>query len=947
MSLSTPRNRLRLLVCGIFPLTVLPWLWGEPLVPDTTVEQGQLDNGLTYLVRPTNQETESIEFRLVVDAGSVLEADDQRGVAHLIEHLGFRSTTHYPDGSLITELQKLGSDFGPHVNAYTSFDETVFKLSLDSAQPDQLDTGLHILREWAGEVNFTPAAIAAEREIVTAEWSSRLGPNQRLLRQALPVLYPDSRYATRLPIGDLESIQSVSAERIADFYHQWYRPDNMAVIVSGPVDPAAVVDYLHEHFADLTKPTAPLVKPDLNLPVDPGLIPSVASDPELGYNVVRLIFPHDRIAVTDAASLRHHIQAKLIAHILTRRLEERKERSPVPFLLGRATYGPSLARAQEELALLALVPDGGATTGLTALVEEAERLSRFGITPDELAQAVAAFQTTADTTLAESDQKPAVQWADKLTSTWLRRDPIADPRWTHAEVTTTLHDLTPEALAESVAQLLFPARTLVRLDLAEKPVNAVLSAAQIMALVTTARSNPVESAGPAEAAPTELLTQLPPPGPVVDRIERPQIGVTELQLANGIKVVLKPTDFTATEILFSAQRPGGFLSLPAELELAAKFAPAYIGEAGLGNLRKSDLIRLLSGKRAGVSVRFDSYLDLIKGQTTTTDLETALQLIHLAFGSPRSDENAFETVLGMNQAFESNVVMNPVMNFLNEVMVRRHDDHPRAPRLVQLPEAWQQLSLDKVISAYEARMKNAAGFTFFIVGSFTEATITPLLERYLGSLPGKLSATTGPRWTDVGIRQVTGPVHEVLASSHDPKSLLIFTQQHPVETWTSRETHLLWSLGNILQRALLDQLRIEQNSVYTLQVSSTLERIPFDHYLAEIGIPCRPGDEALIAEGLTAQVERLRQSGPTPQELQQEIEFQRAKERRELTSNSDWLWKLELIDKYEETYLRLEDPDTLVDALTSEALRDAARTHLHPDRWVQYDLRPASADAGK
>lgn len=937
----------------LIPFTVI-WVWAIALAPqlaaespplDPTVIGGTLDTGLTFFIRPTDDASEPVEFRLVINAGSAQEDDDQRGVAHLIEHMGFRSTTHYPNGSLIPKLQALGSEFGPHINATTSFDETVFKLSLDAAAAHNVETGLSILREWAGEMVFSQKSVDAEREVVAAEWSSRLGPNQRLLRQALPRLYQGSRYADRLPIGDLKSIQSVSLDRITAYYRQWYRPDNMAVIVSGPVDPSAVADSIEANFINLPAPPHPLIRPESALPSDPGSVISVATDPELGYNVVRLIFPHDRITVTDADALRKRVSINLVGSILTQRLEQRKERHPTPFLLGRATYHSSLARTQEEFTLMALVADGGAETGLAALIEECERVLRFGVTPDEVDRAKANFQSVADTALAESTKRPASPWADALVASWLNREPVAAPAWTHANISTALDSITPEQLADTAQGLLFPDRSLIRLDLAEKPGNHPPETAQIQSLVRVTRTAELKATSVVSAGPTSLLPDLPTPGSVISQREIPGIGVTELQLANGTTVILKPTDFTATEILFSAQRPGGSLSLPAELELAAKFAPAYIAEAGLGSLRKSDLVNLLAGKQAGVSVRFDPYLDVIKGQTTTTDLETALQLIHLMFGAPRSDQTAFETVLGMNRTFESNVVMNPLMSFFDEVIARRNDRHPRAPRLIQPAEAWQQLSIEKVAAAYRARMEDAGGFTFFFIGSFAVKTITPFIERYIGSMPGQPIRESGHNWADVGIRQIRGPVHEVIPGGLDPKSLLVFTQQHPVESWSSRETHLLWSLGNILQRALLDQLRVEQNNVYTLQVNSTLERIPFDHYLAEIIIPCRPGDEALIAEGLTTQIERLRTQGPTPEELQQEIEFQRVKERREKTSNSDWLWKLELIHKYGESYQRLENPNALIDWLTPDALREVAQTHLHPDRWVRYELRAAYADA--
>lgn len=923
-------------VCLWLTLAVRPVL-AEPVPPDPAVLHGRLDNGLRYYVQANPRPEKRVELRLAVDAGSALEDDDQRGVAHLIEHLAFRGTAHFPRSSLVGYLQTLGSDFGPHVNAQTSFDETIYRLSVPADAPDALENGLRILRDWAGAVDFTAEEVQKERQIVIEEWRMRLGPGQRLLDQALPVLFKDSRYAERLPIGKKETVETASVETIRRFYTDWYRPEHFTVVIVGAIDAAAVAERVRTLFADLPAPAAPRPRPDLSVPAPAGWTYSAATDPEFGSRIVRVAFPRDTVPVATAADFDRRLAESLVVQALNARLSARRDQPPAPFQLAQASDGVSLARARTELLLLALVGDGGVPAGLAALVTESERLRRHGLTEAEFQREKSNLLKAAETRHAERDKRES----DALANAWvwhaLRGEPVPPPDWAHARTQTALQQLTLDEVNATARRLLGGPGPLVRV---ETPAKAGSPAPTVADLAATVAAVVDSSIGPWQerTGPASLLPKLPEPAAITARKTWPAIGVTELTFANGVRVVLKPSTFKQDELIFSAYRPGGLSALPAELDLAGRFFTGYVGEAGLGPFTKSDLQRLLAGRKAGFMFRLDPCLDLIRGGGSAADLETTLQLVHLAFGEPRRDEAVYQNVLALNRTFETNVVLNPALAFINDTIGWRYGDHPRAVRLVQPEAAWRDLTLDQVLAARRQRFGSANGFTFFFTGSFSLENIEPLLARYLGSLPSDGAAHA---WHDLGLRQVAGPLERTAARGADPKSLLVLCDAQEAD-WTIRDTHLLWSLGNILQRTLLDRLRLEQGGVYTLKVGSTLEKIPHPHYSLEIALPCAPGQTATMLAGVNAEIERFRTEGPTGDEIQKEIENQKRALETQAQNNGDWLWKLELIYKYDEGFGRLEQPAALLELVTADNLRAAAHRYWRTDRWLRFELQPAA-----
>jgi zinc protease len=937
-----PRCRWGILVSVVVALAPVPalpaGLVGQPIVDDPAIVQGRLENGLRYYIQTNARPQKRAELRLVVNAGSVEEDDDQRGVAHLIEHLCFRATRHFPQGALVHRLQSFGMDFGPHVNAVTRFDDTVYKLSVPSDAEEPLRTGLQILRDWAGEVSFDTADVDKERQVVIEEWRQRLGADQRLLEQALPVLFKGSRYAERLPIGKKEVVESVSIETLRRFYRDWYRPDNMAVVVVGDIDSGKAEAWVREFFGDLKGPPAARRKPDLSVPIGHDWLYSTASDPEMGSNVVRVVFPQTSRPVDTVENYRERLARTLVLQALNTRLTERRDTAPSPFLFAQSSFGHSLARARSDALLIALVGDGGVAAGLGALIQESERVRRFGFTAGELVDAKRNVQKSAEAQYLERAKRESDVLASACVANFLQQEPLPSPEWMYAQTKAAMERTTADDMNRAARELFAGGSAIVRVETALKSGAAVETIDDLKAIVRRVQSSPIEAV-PEKRAPATLMTRMPESGRIVARKTVASIGITELELSNGVRVVLKPSTFKKDEVFFSAFRPGGLSALPAELDLAGKFAAGYVSEAGLASFSKTDLQKILAGKQAGLAMRIDPYFDVLRGRCSAADLETAFQLVHLAYGEARRDENVYRSVVALNHTFEANVLLNPSLSFINDTIDLRFARHPRVQRLIQPEAQWKTLTLDKVGEAYRQRFGTAGGFTFVFVGSFTLPEIEPLVCGYLGSLPASVHAS---EWKDLGIREIAGPFEETIERGADPKGLLLLYDEREASC-SVRDAHLVWSLGSILQRALLDRLRFDRASAYNLKVVAKLDSIPFGHATLEIAVPGAPENTAATANVVDEEIDRLIMNGPSADEVQKELEFQKRTLEKAAESNGDWLWKLERIYQYNEDFRRLESPNGLMDFVTAANLHAAARQYWRTDKWVRFNLRPKAS----
>ena len=829
----------------------------QALPVDPFVTIGTLPNGVHYYVRGNNRPAARAELRLVVKAGSVLEDEDQRGLAHFVEHMAFDGTLHFPKQDIIAFMQSLGMKFGAHVNAYTSFDETVFMLQVPTENPAVLDRSLLILEDWAHNLMFDPAEIDKERGVITEEWRLGLGAEARIRDKEFPILLKDSRYATRIPIGSMEIVQHFQPEVLKRFYADWYRPDLLGVIAVGDFDPATVEALIKKHFGPLTGPAAPRPRPTYDVPDQPGTRFAITTDKEATQTTVEIENLLPARAQGTIGEYREEMVDQLFEGMLTARLDELTQKPDAPFLETTVNRGIFLARTREEAVLGALVKDGGIERGMDALLAEAERAARFGFTQTEFDRLKTNMLRGYERIVAEQDSRESSSRAEEYIRNFLQQEPlptVADeyelhkrflPQITLAEVNTRARDWFQDR------------NRIVVVNAPERPGIALPNEARLSGVIKAEAAKSL-SAYVDSAGGGVLLSALPAPGSVARTTTKDAVGITEWELSNGVTVVLKPTTNHADEILMRATSPGGLSLASARDYIPARVAGQVIPAGGLGLLSATDLQKALTGKVAGVRPFFGDTETGLAGSTTPKDVETMLQLTYLTFTQPRADSTAFAVQLAQAKSVLANQTADPEYAFSEALTNTLGQNHPRR-RLPTLPDL-NQWNLARSLAFYQDRFADASNFTFVFVGSFDVGTMRPLVERYLGSLPSLRRHET---WMDVGARTATGVIDKRVDKGLDPKSqaAIVFTgpfvddQAHRV---------VLRAVAETLEAQLLDSLRQQLGGVYSPGVSTRVERAPRPEYDLTIEFSCDPLRTDELLRRVFQEIDGLKRTGPTP-----------------------------------------------------------------------------------
>ena len=899
---------------------------------DPLITIGTLPNGLRYYIRANTQPQARAELRLVVNAGSVLEDDDQRGLAHFVEHMSFNGTLHFPQQTVAGFMQSLGMRFGAHVNAHTSFDETVYEMQVPTDNPVVMDQSLLILEDWAHNVSFDPQAIDKERGIVLEEWRLGLGANERIQDAQLPILLSGSRYAERLPIGKPDIIRNVNHDRLKQFYADWYRPDLMAVIAVGDFDKAAIEALIKSHFSSIPAASSPKPRPAYAVPDQPGTRYSVITDPEA---TVTHLGVYGKMAAREQATVgayRQQMVEGLFSGMLSARLDEIAEQPNAPFLKA-GTGRRLLIRAEETTTLDALVAEGGVERGLSALFTEIDRVARFGFTATELNRQRLNLQRGLQNAVVEKDKSPSRPLAEEFVRNFIHGEPLPGivnefalnqrflPQITLAEVNSLAREWLPDR------------NRLVVVSAPGKDRGALPSEAALVGVIAAASGGPL-TAYVDTVSTQPLLAQLPSPGSIAATTANEALGLTEWQLSNGVRVVLKPTAFKQDEILFRAESPGG-TSLASDEELVpAQTASEVVAAGGLGNLGSTDLNKLLAGTNVGVGANIGETEERLAGGASSKDLETMFQLIYLRFTAPRADPAAFRVLTQQMKVALAHQDDLPESAFTQALNVALSQNHPRAQPMTAARV--DQMNLDKSLAFYKARFADASNFTFVFVGSFNLATMKPLVERYLASLPASHQHETAK---DVGVHPPAGVVKQQVRRGLDPKSQVSIVYTGPFQN-DERHRVLLRAMAATLGGNLHRTLREELGGTYGVSVEPRFTSRPAPEYRVTISFGCDPTRTESLVRTAFQVIEQFRRVGPGYEQVAAERtaltrDFETSSQRNEYLVDR-------LLLKYEsgEDVKEAFDMRPFFDELTAPMVREAAQTYLDPRRYVEVTLLP-------
>ncbi|HEY6659729.1 MAG TPA: pitrilysin family protein, partial [Pyrinomonadaceae bacterium] len=613
----------------------------QPMPVDPQITIGTFKNGLRYYIRANKKPDKRAELRLVVKAGSILEDDDQRGLAHLVEHMAFNGTKNFPKHELIEFIESLGMRFGADLNAYTSFDETVYMLQIPTDKPEAMDRAFQVLEDWAHNVSFEAAEIEKERGVVLEEWRSGRGAGMRNVEKLFPVMFKGSRYANRLPIGTPEIIQNGKPERIKQFYTDWYRPDLMAVVAVGDFDKAAIEKLITSHFGSLPAATSPRPRQVYDVPDRTETGYAINTDKETTTTSIEVDTLLPARPQGSIGMYRQEIVDRLFSGMLNARFSELAQKPDTPFVFGFSGRGRFLARTKDVASLNALVKEGNVERSLRVLLDEAERVARFGFTETELARQKANVLRSYERLALEKENTMSAMRAAEYIRNFLIDENLPSLDDEYAFHQRFLPEIT---LAEinKLAREWFPVSSQNRLVVVTAPQKAGLAIPDEAKLAAIIKAPSAELKAYADTVGSAvLLESMPTPGKIVNTKTDDKAGLTIWELANGVKVVLKPTTFRADEILFRAASPGG-TSLASDADyIPASTASQVITAGGIAKFSAIDLGKMLTGKVASATPFIGELEEGLSGSSSRKDLETMFQLIYLRFTQPRADANAF------------------------------------------------------------------------------------------------------------------------------------------------------------------------------------------------------------------------------------------------------------------------------------------------------------------
>ena len=907
-----------------------------PVDPAVTI--GTLPNGVKYYVRQNGKPENRVLVWLAVKTGSVFEDDDQRGLAHLLEHMAFNGTEHFKPGELVAFFEASGARFGPHVNAYTSFDETVYMLQVPTDKEGLVDKAMLALADFAGGMTLDPVEIDKERGVVIEEWRLRQGASWRILEKQAPVLYHESRYAERLPIGTPDVLRTFPPQRLRDFYETWYRPDRMAVVVVGDVQPAAIVPKLTELFGAL-KPQAPQeAEPLRDVPPHEQTLISAVADPEAQASVVSVLHKRPKLPQGTVDDYRRDLVRQLMYQMLNLRFSEIAQRPDAPFL-GAGAGSQELAIDTEAISLSARMQDGAIPKGLEALIVEARRAREFGFTDGELDRARRSLLAFYERAYAERDKTESGGYAREYVGNFLDGEPIPGIAKEYELANSLLGGVSLDETSAAARELLLDHSRVVLATAPERSDLTTPTAEELRAVIAEAKARTI-TPWTETLSRNELLTDKPAPGKVTGSRVIPAIGVTVLTLSNGAEVWLKPTDFKNDQVLVTGVAMGGASTAPEADYAETVLSASLVSLAGVGGLKPPELTKLLAGRIASVNPFVDLSTHGVRGSSRPQDLEAAMQVLYLTFTQPNADQQAFDLLQRQLSSLIANREQNPQAVFGDRVRALNTGDHYMVrPFTMELVRA---LKLDTMSRAFRSRFTNAADFTFLIVGAFEQAAITPLIEQYIAALP-----STGKRASDdepLGFR-FPGKVETITVErGKEPRSETVLTF-FAGTGGDEQEESLAEAAASLLQIRLRDILREDLGGTYSVGASYSNTMPDPSYATTSVRFGSSPDNASKLSAEVLTEIRRLAAEGPTAEDAAKVRE--QARRELEVAERQNGYWTSALTDAVVNgrDAAAIATRAARIDRLTPELLKSAYERYFPVSRYTHATLLPAE-DAG-
>ena len=906
-----------------------------PSIPtDPNVRIGKLYNGLTYYIRHNELPEDRADFYIAQKVGSILEEENQRGLAHFLEHMCFNGTTNFPGKGIINWLESIGVKFGENLNAYTSIDETVYNIdNVPVIRDGIVDSCLLILHDWANDLTLAEKEIDNERGVIHEEWRTGQGAMMRMYEQALPKAFEGSKYGHRLPIGTIEVIDNFPYQALRDYYEKWYRPDQQGIVVVGDIDVDKVEAKIKEIFSPIKMPANAAERVYEQVPDNKEPIITIAKDKEQPTTMIYIWHKHPATPNEAKGNMGYLVQNymfSMIESMLNARLEELRQSANPPFIAAAAEESDFLlAKTTKAFAGLAISKEDGIPTAISTLVREIERARKFGFTSSEYARAKADYLRALESAYNERDKMKNDEYVQEYVNHFLNNEPIPGIEAEYAIMNQLVPNIPIEAINSILPQLIKDENIVINVFGPDKEAMVYPTEAEILKILQDTKAEEI-TAYEDNVSDEPLMKEVPKAGKIVKTEEGP-FGSTALTLSNGVRVVIKNTDFKADEIRMTAFSPGGNSVFGTNEPLQVKMLNSVAGLGGLGNFSNVDLEKVLAGKKVSISASINGLTERVSGSCSPKDLETFMQLVYLTFTAPRMDDAAFESFKQRTKASLANQEANPMTALTDTLQKELYGNHPMAGRIKS--EMIDQIDYNRIMEMYKDRFKEAGDFTFLFVGNINLEEAKPLIETYLGGLP---TINRKENFKDIEMDIRKGTHKNVFEKQMEtPKATVISVISGHCD-FTPKNNLLMAMLSQIMNMVYIETIREKEGASYGVSAMGQMNCYPKPEANFQIYFDTDPAKREKMEQIVMSELQKVAQEGPNPEHLAKVKEYMLKQYTESIKENGYWL--NQLLEYYFSNIDMNTNYEKLVNETTAEDVKNFAKALLDQGNIIEVTM---------
>lgn len=909
-----------------------------PIPLDPQIRYGKLENGLTYYIRHNEKPKQRAEFHIAQNVGSILELDDQDGLAHFLEHMAFNGTKNFPDKGIINYFEKQGVKFGTDINAYTSLDETVYRLSnVPTTRQSILDSALLVLHDWSGFITLAHEEIDNERGVIREEWRTGNNAGRRMWRKSNELRYPGSQYAKRDVIGDTAIINNFSYDALKAYYQKWYRPDQQAIVIVGDIDVDLMEQKLKTMFADISRKANFGERPVYSIDNNKEPIVAIVTDPEATQTTLRIDFKKDKLPKEVLLSLPGYMFNTvngIISAVMSERFEEMTQKADAPFIAAIAQYA-GLVKSKDAFIALVLPKEGKEIEGFNSLLLELEKMKRFGFTNTEVERVKTNLLKATEKAYNERDNRYSQKLAEEYIRHYLSDEAVPGIEAEFDLVKTLLPQISAEIVNQIVKQYITDENIIITVNAAEKPEVKVPTKDQLLSALADVK-NAELTAKAEEGELRPLVAKMPKAGKVKKVTQNKEWGTTEMILSNGIKLIFKPTTFKKDEISMNAYSEGGLSKVTNIADLpSASLATSIVGSNGIGDFNSIELSKVLTGKIASVSPQISTYGESMSGSSSVQDFETMLQLTYLHFTQPRKDEDSYAALLNMLKTSLANAEKNPNKAFSDSANLTISNHDPRV--FLQDLSMVDKINQDKAIEIYKQRFANPADFTFVFVGNIDpmDKNTQNLLASYLGGLKTSKGKETYDKVYKESPKGIVKNYFKREMQTKKASNLILYSGAMPYTIGNSLNVS---TIGSILNIRYMESIREKEGGSYGVGVRGSAVRIPVEKAIITMQFDTDPEKQAKLMDIIHQEVNEIIKNGPKSEDLQK-VKENLLKQHAQNIETNGW-WMSAVSSFYQYGINNLSDYKTAVEGLTEKSIQKTLADIVNQGNTIEVVMMP-------